>query len=572
MVCGVWSRWRAEIAAGVVAAVLGVTYLLLPRMGTDLAAQVARSTFFADHGYLPIDLRWYAGVDQLGYSLLSQPVMAVIGVRVTGAIALVATSIALAALLRRAGARRPLLGALFGAACIAGNLLSGRVTYGLGVLFGVTALLLLTYRRLRWAAAFLALAASATSPVAGLFLGLAGVALLASRRVFDGLLVAVPAAVPLALTVALFGDGGWMNISHQDALRAIVTSLVVAAVVPWRPVRVAGVLSAAGVLASALVHTPVGLNATRLAVMFALPVLAGHAAMPRLHRAKAPDPGASTPDPEPPATADYRTWTQRSGTADSARPEPAADTDATVAAPSRWRWWHPVALVELLLVVCWWQPPVVVSDVRDIGNPTADAAYFAPLRVRLAQETLTGRVEIPPTRDYWEAAYLGDVPLARGWLRQADIERNPLFFTTLPGAPGTGVALTADSYSAWLSEQAVQFVAVPSAELSWPGRDEAALIAAGLPYLTGIWSDTHWRLYAVVNPQPIVAAPAILVSQTAAALTFDTPTTGEVAIRVRYYRWLKATGGAAVVATGDWTLVRITKPGRYTLTSQVFRG
>ena len=528
MVCGVWSRWRAEIMAGVVAAALGVTYLLLPRMGSDLAAQVARAGFFADHGYQPIDLRWYAGVDQLGYSLLSQPVMAVVGVRVTGVLTLVAAAVALAALLRRAGARRPLLGGLFGAACIAGNLLSGRVTYGLGVLFGVAALLALTYPRLRWAAAIAALLASATSPVAGLFLGLAGVALLAAGRISNGLLVAVPAAVPLALTAALLGDGGWMNISHQDALRAIVTSLLVAALVPWRPVRAAGLLSAAGVLAAALIHTPVGLNATRLVVMFALPVLAAQATGPRLRRSAAPEPA-------PP--------------------------------PQRSRWWQWVALVELLLVVGWWQPPVVVSDVRDIGNPTAEAAYFAPLRARLAQETLTGRVEIPPTRDYWEAAYLGDVPLARGWLRQADIDRNPLFFTTVPGAAGTGVALNADSYRAWLLEQAVQFVAVPGAELAWPGRDEAALIAAGLPYLTPLWSDANWRLYAVVDPQPIVAAPATLVTQTAAALTFDAPAIGDVAIRIRFYRWLKASGGAAVVATGDWTLVRITAPGRYTLTS-----
>lgn len=561
------SRWRAEIAAGLVAAALGVAYLLLPRMGSDLAAQVARAGFFADHGYLPIDLRWYAGVDQLGYSLLSQPVMAAIGVRATGVVALVAAAIALAALLRRSGARRPLLGALFGAVCIAGNLLSGRVTYGLGVLFGVAALLALTYRRLRWAAIIAALLASATSPVAGLFLGLAGVALLASRRISDGLLVAVPAAIPLALSAVLFGDGGWMNISHQDALRAIVTSLVVAALVPWRPVRVAGLLSAAGVLASALIHTPVGLNATRLVVMFALPVLAAHAAVPRLRRAAAADPAppAQAAEPGRPLTALVAAGTQpaqqsRRQAADAGKAEPPPEA-------GRGSRWQPVALAALLLAVCWWQPPVVVADVRDIGNPTADAAYFAPLRDRLAQERMIGRLEIPPTRDYWEAAYLGDIPLARGWLRQADIDRNPVFFTTVPGASGTGVALTADSYHAWLSEQAVQFVAVPSAELAWPGRAEAALIATGLPYLNPIWSDAHWRLYSVLFPEPIVAPPATLVSHTAAALTFDAPAGGDVAIRVRYYRWLKATGGARVVAIGDWTLVRTPAPGRYTLTS-----
>jgi hypothetical protein len=530
MVCGVWSRGRAEIGAGLFAAVLGVTYLLLPRMGTDLAAQVARAHFFAAHGYTPIDLRWYAGVDQLGYSLVSQPVMALLGVRVTGVLTLVAAAGTLAALLRRTGAPRPLLGSLIGAFCIAGNLFSGRVTYGIGVFFGLAALLLLTYPKVRWWAAIAALFAAATSPVAGLFLGLIGVALLITRRATMGLLIAIPATIPLALTATRFGDGGWMNISHSDAEHAIVTSLIVAVLVPLRPVRVAAVLSAAGVLASALVHTPVGLNATRLVVMFALPLLAGYAEIPRLRRPALP-------------------------TADAEAPEPPR--------PGRLR---QGLLVVVLLVVAWWQQPVVIDDLRDTGSPTADPAYFTALRTRLAQTPLTGRVEIPPTRDYWEAASMGDVPLARGWLRQADIGRNPLFFTTVPGAAGTGVRLTADTYRDWLSEQAVQFVAVPDAELSWPGSGEAALVKAGLPYLTEVWADPHWHLYAVTGAQPIVTAPAKLVTQTATGITFDTPTTGLIAVRVHYYRFLHA-AGARVVASGQWTLVQVSAPGRYTLTS-----
>jgi hypothetical protein len=510
----VWARRRLEWITAVVAAVLGGAYLLMPRMGTDLAAQVARADFFADHGYTPIDLRWYGGVDQLGYSLVSQPVMALLGVRVTGAVAVLLSAVVLAILLRRTAAPRPLLGALAGVACITGNLVSGRVTYALGVLFGLAALLALTYRRVRWLAALLALVASATSPVAGLFLGLAGVALMLSGRVAAGLLTAVPAAVPLALTAAFLGDGGWMNISHNDALRAIVTSLVVAALVPRWPIRIAGVLSALGVLAAALVHTPVGLNATRLVIMFALPVLAAYAVVPLRDRR-------------------LQAW----------------------------------ALGVLLIAVCWWQPPVVVGDVRDIGNPSADAAYFAPLRDRLALATLTGRVEIPPTRDYWEAASMGDVPLARGWLRQADIDRNPLFFTTVPGAAGTGVPLTTASYRAWLADQSVQYVALPDAAMSWLGRGEAKLIGQGLPYLTQIWSNAHWRLYRVADPEPIVPAPAMLVAQSATSVTFDAPAAGDVTIRVHHYRWLKVDHDAVVAASGAWTLVRVPAPGRYTLTS-----
>jgi len=513
----VWVRRRLEWITAVAAAALGAAYLLLPLMGSDLSAQTARAGFFAGHGYTPIDLRWYAGVDQLGYSLLAQPVMALLGVRVAGVLAMIATSVLLAVLLRRAGAPRPWAGALLGAACVAGNLVSGRVTYAIGVCFAVGALVVLTAPRLRLLAAIPALLAAAASPVVGLFTGLIGAALLLSGRVRDGLAIAVPAALPLALNATLLGDGGWMNISHADATRAIATSLLVAALVPHRPVRVAGVLSALGVLAAALIHTPVGLNATRLSVMFALPVLAAYAALP--------------------------------GRGGRSRPA------------------HAWLLVPLLAGVCVLQPPVVAGDVADIGNPTADRAYFAPLLGRLARQALTGRVEIPPTRDYWEAAYLGDVPLARGWLRQADIARNPLFFTAIPGAAGTGVPLTANAYRGWLAEQAVQFVAVPDAVLTWSGRPEAALIGAGLPYLTPVWQDAHWRLYAVADPRPIVAAPAALVAYTATTLTIEAPAAGDIGVRVRYYRWLSSSGGAIVRPDGVWTLLRVPSPGRYLLTS-----
>jgi hypothetical protein len=346
-----------------------------------------------------------------------------------------------------------------------------------------------------------------------------------------GLILAGTAAVPLAITSLLFGDGGWMNISRTDTVRAVVTGLVVAVLVPVRAVRIGALLSSAGVLAASLIHTPVGLNATRLAVMFALPVLAACATLPPRLRPRRNGPGPL----------------RRSR-----------------AVPPTW------AVVALLAAVASWQPPVVVNDVRDIGNPSADPAYFRPLLDRLAAETLTGRVEIPPTRSYWEAASMAEIPLARGWLRQADIDRNPLFFTTVPGAAGTGVALTADSYRAWLDHEAVQFVAVPDAELAWPGRDEAALVTGGLPYLTLIWTHPHWRLYAVSAPRPIVAAPATLVRQDAATIVLDTATAGEIAVRVRHHRWLTASGGATVTADGDWTRLRVRAAGRYTLSSSLF--
>ncbi|NJP33006.1 hypothetical protein [Micromonospora thermarum] len=553
---------RVVALATASAVVLGVTYLTLPPTGSDLAAQVARADFFAAHGTTPVDLRWYGGVNQFGYSLVSQPVMAVFGVRVTGVLALVAAAAVLAALLARTGVPRPLLGALVGVVTLAGNLVAGRVTYGLGVAFGLAALLALTLpggpdrgpggrtlggRRgpLRLGLAALgALLASATSPVAGLFVGLAGAALLLSRRYADGLALGVAAALPLGVTALLFGDGGWMNISRTDTARAVVTSLLVAALVAYRPVRAGALLSAAGVLAAALAHTPVGLNATRLAAMFALPVLAAAARPPTWPRAIRPGrrPTTAPPTSEAAATGD-RSATARGGRATA------------------------ITLAVLLAAVCWWQPPVSPADLRSVTDPAARPAYFAPLRDFLAGQRLTGRVEIPPTRDYWEAASLGEVPLARGWLRQADIDRNPLFFTTVPGAAGTGVPLTPASYRYWLVDNAVQYVAVPDAPLSWVGRAEAELVTGGLPYLTPVWSGPHWRVWAVEGSRPVVGAPGELVRSDAASVTFRTAAAGTVPVRVRHNRWLTVTGGATLGRDGDWATVTVPGAGEYRLGS-----
>lgn len=578
---------RVVGSATVVAVVLAGVWLALPPLGSDLSAQVARADFFAGHGWALVDLRWYAGIQPLGYSLVSPPLMATLGVRPTGALALVGSAAAFAALLVRTRVPRPLLGSLVGVLTITGNLVSGRVTYALGVAFGLAALLALTLpadrhgpdgpsfapgsrgepggraepgrrgepsraagrgRRWtpggRWGRPVLAVAgaalASATSPVAGLFVGLVGVALLVTRRWADGLLLGVAAAVPLSVTGLLFGEGGWMNISGTDTLRSVTASLLVAALVAYRPVRVGALLSAGGVLAAALVHTPVGLNATRLVTMFALPVLAAAARPPAWLTARLPRRRAAP------------------GSGGATRPVPPVGLPVGTGA---------VALAVLLAAVCWWLPPVVAADVRSADDPTADRGYFAPLAAELGRRGLTGRLEVPPTRNYWEAAQLGEVPLARGWLRQVDIGRNPLFFTTVPGAGGTGVPLTADSYRAWLDEYAVQYVAVADAPLSWVGRAEAELVGAGLPYLTEVWSDRHWRLYAVTDPTPLVAAPGVLVRQDAATLTFRTTAAGQVPVRVRHSPWLTVSPDATVTPDGPWTVVTVPRAGTWTLHS-----
>jgi hypothetical protein len=338
-----------------------------------------------------VDFRWYGGVQPVGYSLLTPPLMAWAGPRPVGAAAAVVSTLALFYLLRRTGATRPGLGAVLGAVAFTGNLVSGRVTFGAGIALGLLALAMLVAgstggvpgggprrvperrggravperrggravperrggRAVRWAGAgALAGLAAATSPVAGLFVGLAGTAILlgavrpasvpaaaftvnrrqwAPDRAGDpavapagGLALAAGAAVPIAVLAGLFGSGGWRNISRSDTVHAVVASLAVAALVPHRLVRIGAVLSAAGVLVAYLVPTPVGLNATRLATLFTLPLVAAYATVPgRL----------------------------------AARLKPAA-----------------VWLVPVLGLLAWWQPPVLDSDLASLLRAAAGRA------------------------------------------------------------------------------------------------------------------------------------------------------------------------------------------------------
>ncbi|MDW5322910.1 hypothetical protein [Plantactinospora sp. KLBMP9567] len=606
------------------AGVLAVAFLLAPPLGTDLSAQVARANFFGRHGSAPLDLGWYAGISPYGYSLFTPPLMHwlgadALGPRLAGALALLGSAAALALLMVRTGARRPLLGGLVGAACVAGNLVSGRITYAIGVAFGLLALLALTTSArpgLRWLAAGVAAAlAGAASPVAGLFVGLAGVALAlaaslpvpsalhpasstpqpesaplsaSSARlpgsaalppsspspaassvgggrgeegggrarwrpgVADGAVLAVGAGVPVAGLGFGFGAGGWMNISLVDTLTSAAASLLVALLLPRRALRIGAVLATLGVLAAFALRTPVGLNATRLAAMFALPVLVGYGTLPA-----GPARGHST-GVAPDMWRHLRGWSRRA------------------AGPAL------AAIVALVAVV---EPPVSLADLRAAGDPTASRSYFQPLLTELTRRP-PGRIEVVPTANYWEAAYVPEVaPLARGWLRQADQAHNRLF---LDGS------VDVESYGHWLRDNGVRYVALAGAEPSWVGRREAELIRGGLSYLTPIWQHPDWTLYAVTDSPSMVEAVgsgavpggdppdgaegpgpgtpgAELVRATSAELAVDVPAAGETLVRLRWSRWLRVEGGAGACLAryGDWTALRVTRPGRYSITGSL---
>jgi hypothetical protein len=492
--------------ATAVAVALGLAYLLAPRMGGDLSAQIARADFARHHPFSLIDFRWFGGILPFGYSLWTPAVMAVLGVRVTGTVATVVAVALFTRVIRAAGARRPLWGGIAAAITLTSNLAEGRVTFAAGIVFGLASLDLLARddspsTRRRILAAIAAVIAGAASPVAALLLIVCATTLLSQRRIADAATLA-SGVIPVAVISGLFSDGGHQVFNGQDAIRALLASVVVTGLVAsrHRTLAIGAAIGFVMVGLAFLLPTPIGSNSTRLSLLFAVPL---------------------------------------------------------VAAFINFDWWLTAIAVAVVVIV---QTPVTFGTLTGAGKPVTEAKYFQPLSDELKRRgPLSGRVEVPELTGHWDAAYLArTVPLARGWLRQTDTKLNDdVFYKHLP---------TQSSYRQFLDRNAVQYVAVADARPTYYGRRETTLIDAGMPYLQKVWSNQHWTLFAVENPTPIVNAPAELVRYGSDRIVVNAPANSEIALRIRWFRWLDVDGGCLKQA-GAQVVLKTTAAGNYTIGS-----
>ena len=168
------------------------------------------------------------------------------------------------------------------------------------------------------------------------------------------------------------------------------------------------------------------------------------------------------------------------------------------------------------------------------------------------------RLEVPLTRNHWEATYLAeDFPLARGWHRQLDRKVNPLFYDRKH-------PLTMERYEAWLRENAVHWVALPAAPLDFSARVERGLLLADPPFLKPVHASRDWRIWEVRDPEPPVSGPAQLTA--AGADGFDLRATRPGPVIVRQHAspyWTVAAGVGCVSEDRDsgWTLVDVERAG-----------
>lgn len=513
-----WPRSRAKAfglpplalraPAWTITAAIGVVYLIIAPTSADLAAATYRSELFGRSGFTLWDNGWYAGHHLPAYSVLAPALGWLMGPLLLAALSMTLAAAMFAMLIDgRFPARATRIAAVWFAFGAAIELFACRVPFDLGLAIGLAACVAAQRERHVLALA-LAVVCSLASPVAGAFLALAALSwALAGRRFAIALMLT--ALVPIAALAVAFPEGGSQPYVASAFYPALAAVIAIALLIPaeQRVLRIGTLLYAAVLVGSYVIPTAMGGNADRLGALFAGPV----AALVLVGRTQA-----------------------------------------------RRR-----LLIVLAPFLLYWQVNAPVTDfAAAASDPAVHASYYAPLLSELralgvGYAARPARIEVVPTRDHWEARFLAPhVAIARGWERQLDIHRNGLFYRASP-------RLTAASYRAWLSENAISYVALPDAPLDYAARAEAKLLEGAPPYLHEVWRAAHWRLFAVQAASPLIEQPATLTRLGSDSFTVTAPRPGSYLARVRFTPYWALLEGRGCVreAAGGWTELEARSPG-----------
>lgn len=489
-----------------------------PQVG-DLAAQVFRTELFQQAGLSIWNGSWYGGHYTLTYSFLFPPLASLLSPQLVGLLSVVSSSYFFDRLVRDRWGEHARWATLWFAAGVVTLLADGQLTFALGVAFGLASLRCLQLKRDK-----LALAAAAgcalSSPVAAAFLAGVVLASLIAEKPWEGLrrlnrVALWIAGVALALVVApnlAFPESGQFPFAFSSFVAIPLwcgSALYVTRSLGEEERQLRFVIAAYLAISVLiwLVPNPMGGNAVRLGALFGGPVLAA----------------------------------------------------AVLAHRPRVSVWF-IAL--FMAGGLYWQVTASVSQIaRSVGDPSTSRAYFEPAaRWLRAHGGASVRVEVPPTANHWESAYLAtQFELARGWLRQLDTTRDDIFY-------GDEDRLTVESYRHWLHRNAISYVALPDAPLDYSSVAERRLILSAPPYLDLRWSSPHWRIYAVKDSAPLVepigaaAAHTLWVGRQGFGLEVTRP--GDFLVRVNFTPyWSIARGSGCLLRHGDWTIARAAHPG-----------
>jgi hypothetical protein len=217
-----------------------------------------------------------------------------------------------------------------------------------------------------------------------------------------------------------------------------------------------------------------------------------------------------------------------------------------------------------------------LTDLKHATRSVSSGSYYTPLVNQLDQlpDLRNYRVEVVNHGAHTGYdALLGHAMLARGWETQEDNALNKSIFHD---------PLDRVTYKIWLDNNAVGYVALPSASVG--GSGEYTLVESNkAPYLHRVWANDDWQLFRVSNPTPIIGLPGDVLAHDQKSMTITVPCICTIVVRLRWSKFLSATlqrpaeSGtgtvdvaprvhAAVRNDGSgWSTLTTTQPGTYVL-------
>lgn len=508
------TSWLPVLGLAVVGGILVVT---VGRVGPDWPAQEFRAWLAGHAGLGSWNDAWYSGHALPGYSVLYPPLSALLGAGATGVLAAMACAWGA---FRLAGGKMPVTRpvvtiavAATATACVLDNLIIGQIPFLLGTAAGTHSVVAARSRR-PWLAAALAAACSLSSPLAGLFLAIVGLAWfpeLRWRRAWPFLGSLLGSAV-----AAVLGGGSGTFPADPYTVASMIAFVALGLIIVPRHHRVIRrAVMVYGLVAAVLiaVPNPVGGNVDRLGRLIAIPLAL---------------------------------WV-------------IASLDRT---QRRRRW--AVISCTLAGALLWHLYPVISAVARADGDPSNSAEYYTGLLHFLAtQDSTRGRLEIPFTREHWEASFVAPhFPLARGWERQLDLTYNDVLYHRL----------TAASYRSWLDASAVDLVAVPDVPLDYGGTSEGTLLHRAPAYLSTVYRDAHWTVYRVASPTPLVAgddATLEEVGPSSISVRFVQPGTTTIKVHDSPLWQTDSRSACLEPSTDGWLHIHDSRPEVVTVTASV---
>jgi hypothetical protein len=333
-------------------------------------------------------------------------------------------------------------------------------------------------------------------------------------------LVGIAAAFVVIAVMAGGSRGGYEPFTWTSLLLAVGTTLVVMLSPVGRRLRVVGWLTLWVLVGCYFIHSPIGANATRIAVLGAAPALVAVARWPRF------------------------------------------------------------VLVPSVVVAGLLGSGQLVNDMVAAGGAVATRAYVVPLKHELlAQPAIYQyRVEVVAPKTHWPLTYLlPQVAVARGWERQTDEARNRIFYGRAPLTAASYREFLDRNAVGYVALPV-------HASLDYGSVREGTLIRHGLAYLRPMWRNADWRLYAVTDPAPLVgrvadpvpgstdpgrdpggdpAARVLAADDT--GFTFDVFAPGRYLVRMNWSPYLVANGARVSRAPHNQVWVTVGTKGRYRL-------